>query len=233
MLRWLIVAGFAASAAWAQQAISTRAGLVQRVEGHAQVSDVGPEGLPSNMFVQLEAGQLMRTLRGRAEIFLAPGAYARFGGNSEIELVAAEFSDIQVRLIEGALVADLAEGKPGKDYAVTLLWGILRVELDKRGEYEIHARPGAAAELRVYEGKATVRQGDRAIEVHGGKELAIEPDSWSEQRKLSVDEPRFRLIEWSRRRRAELAQGLEQPPQWTDQDPELDLETAPVGPPDP
>ncbi|MCB1021921.1 MAG: hypothetical protein KDC27_18455 [Acidobacteria bacterium] len=223
MLRWLIVAGLAAAAAWAQQAISTRAGLVQRVEGRAQVSDVGPEGLPTNIFVQLEAGQRMRTLRGRAEVFLAPGAYARFGGNSEIELVAAEFSDIEVRLIEGALVADLSEGRPGKDYAVTLLWGDLRVELDKRGEYEIFARPGSPAELRVYEGKATVRSGKRAMQVHGGKELAIDPQGWAETRKLSIDEPRFPLIEWSRRRRAELAQGLEQQPRWTDESPAPDF----------
>ena len=216
MWRWLAVTGLA-TLAWGQQAISTRAGLVQRVEGRAQVSDVGPEGLPTNTFVHLEPGQRMRTLRGRAEVVLAPGVYARFNAFSEIELVSAGFSDIRVRLIEGALLADLWEGKPGRDYNVMLLYGDVEIHPEKRGEYELVARPAAPAELRVHDGKASVRLGRRTIRVSDAAELPLEKAGWGAERELTIDDSlRFRLIDWSRRRRAELATSRKEAPLWTD-----------------
>ena len=228
MWRWVLAACCVAGAG-AQQVISTRAGLVQRVEGRAQVSDVGPEGLPTNMFVHLEPGQRMRTLRGRGEIVLAPGAYARFGGNSEIELVSADFEDVRVRLVEGSLVADLADGKPGKDYSVTLLWGDLEIQPEKRGEYEIVAREGAPAELRIHDGKAFVRVEERSTRVTTGKKIVIEKGGWGEERELSIDDGfRYRLIDWSRRRRAELQRGLTLEPLWTDEAFDAETPSAPV-----
>lgn len=230
-MRRLLAVMSIATLAWAQQAISTRAGLVQRVEGRAQVSDVGPEGLPTDTFVQLAPGQRMRTLRGRAEVVLAPGAYARFNAFSEIELVSAAFSDIRVRLIEGQLVADLSEGKPGRDYNVSILYGDVVIQPDRRGEYELVAREGAPVELRVHDGRARVRSGEESTRVSKGSELALARDGWGAQRELSIDDRfRFRLIDWSRRRRAELAAGLEQTPLWMDEEALDETDLPPVAP---
>ena len=243
MPRW--IAGFGAGlavavGAIAQQAISTRAGLVQRVEGRAQVSDVGPEGLPTDAFVQLEAGQRMRTLRGRAEIVLAPGTYVRFNAFSEVELVSADFSDIRVRLIEGAMVVDLADGKPGRDYNVTILYGDLIIQPQKRGEYELVARDPGNSELRVHGGRASVRraQTPTGIRVEKGRELPLDRTRWGSARELSIESEPYRLslLDWSRRRRAALAFDSREEPLWTTE-PDLDElgvpPAAPTGPPIP
>ncbi len=230
MWRWLALVSIA-TAAWAQQAISTRAGLVQRVEGRAQVSDVGPQGLPTDAFVQLEPGQRMRTLRGRAEVVLAPGAYARFNANSEIELVSAGFSDIRVRLIEGQLLADLTDGKPGRDYSVSILYGDLVIQPERRGEYELVARPDAPPELRVHDGRARVRSGRMTTQVAKGAELPLTQTGWGDGRDLTIEDGlRFRLLDWSRRRRAELLSGLEQTPLWMDEGALEEMNLPPAAP---
>ena len=237
-IEWLAAGLALAAGAAGQQAISTRAGLVQRVEGRAQVSDVGPEGLPEDAFVHLEPGQHMRTLRGRAEVVLAPGAYARFNAYSEIELVSADFSDIQVRLIEGSLVVDLADGKLRRDYAVTILHGDYSVRPTRRGEYELVARAGTPSALRVHDGRAAVHYGSSLLKIGSGRELPLLPDGWGRERALTIDDTpsRFRLIDWSRRRRAELDLDRQAPPLWTDEPSleELGLPpAAPTGPPQP
>ncbi len=238
VMRSTMAAAALAATLAGQQAISTRAGLVQRVEGHAQVSDLAPEDLPTDTFVHLRPGQRMRTLRGRAEVVLAPGVYARFNAYSEIELISQELSDVRIRLVEGALVIDAVAGKPGRDYNVAIHYGDLVIRPERRGEYELTARRDAAAELRVHDGRAIVQRGVRWVRAARGKELPLDRAGWGEERELTMDEDgfRFRLIDWSRRRRAELAAAEPEVPRWTR---ELPLEElgwpppAPTGPPEP
>ena len=64
----------AASAAWAQQAISVRAGLVHYLEGTATL-DGKPVRMERAKFATVKDGSTFTTQDGNAEVLLAPGAY--------------------------------------------------------------------------------------------------------------------------------------------------------------
>jgi hypothetical protein len=119
-----------------QYVISTKAGLVNHVQGAANVT--------SQQLVQ--AGQAIRTgLNGFVEVLLTPGSFLRVGENSEVVLDGVELTDVAVRIVSGSAIVEAAEMK--KETPIRVTTGNLRTELVETGIY------------RFSDGKATVLDG--------------------------------------------------------------------------
>src|SRR5438552_11177763 len=77
--------------------VSTRAGLVNYVQGSATVKAA----------TSIPAGQPVGTGPGGAvEILLNPGSYLRMGENSQVILDRVELYDIAVRILEGSAIIE-------------------------------------------------------------------------------------------------------------------------------
>ena len=149
-------------AAFSQDVISAKAGMINHIEGRVLL-----QGEPlleiQRTFLHMEAGQRLRTEDGRAEVLFAVGTYLRLGPHSEVEMVSAGLTSASVRLHQGSMIVD-AHIVYDED-SLTLLVGAAEVHLLKKGLYRLDA-------LGVEGSSLTVVQGD-ALVVSGGAESTI------------------------------------------------------------
>ena len=150
----VVLAGSLACQLGAQSVISLRPGLIHYTEGKVLLSGAKGQQGRRGKFVHLRTGQRLSTKGGYAELVLLPGAFLRQDDNSEIEMLSAKSSGVELRLISGSIFVDIAEGT-SKDL-LTLKCGASVVQFEKRGLYRCDNRPGEAPSLRVYRGKASV-----------------------------------------------------------------------------
>jgi len=179
-------------AAWSQQAVSARAGLIQYVEGRVLLNDQ-PIAPKVNEFLQVEKGQTLATEEGRAEILLTPGAFLRLSEDSSFKMISGSLSDTRLEVLSGSAMVEVEELL--KDNAITLQAGNTAISLKKHGLYRVDAE--GAGLFRVYEGEAVITSGDRTVTARKGRE--VELDEKLAEAKFSVDDtdPFYR---WSERR---------------------------------
>jgi len=104
--------------------VSTKAGLVNYVEGAASVR--APTSIP--------AGEIVRTGPGGAvEILLNPGSYLRMGENSKVVLDRVELDDIAIRILEGSMV--ITSKGFDKELPLNVTTGNLKMDIIKDGIY--------------------------------------------------------------------------------------------------
>jgi len=104
--------------------VSTKAGLVNYVEGAASVKAA----------TSIPAGQTVGTGRGGAvEILLNPGSYLRMGENSKVVLDRVELNDISIRILEGSMV--IASKGFDKELPLNVTTGNLKMDIIKDGIY--------------------------------------------------------------------------------------------------
>jgi hypothetical protein len=120
--------------------VSTKAGLVNYVQGDANVKPP----------YQLKAGEPIKTGEASAvEILLNPGSYLRVGAKSEVVLDKVELISVKVRVVSGSAIIEAAgfeEGTP-----LTVQTGELETIIVKDGIYKFG------------DGKATVLSGKLQI----------------------------------------------------------------------
>lgn len=143
----LLLAIFA-PAAWSQQVISARAGVVHYIEGRVLINDKALD-LKSGEFPQIPTGGVLKTEDGRAEVLLAPGMFLRVAENSAIRMIATKLEDTKVELTAGSILVECAEMNKEEGLAIQLKDQL--IDLRKNGLYRFDADPGR---LRVYEGQA-------------------------------------------------------------------------------
>ena len=138
-------------AAFSQDVISAKAGMINHIEGRVLL-----QGEPlleiQRTFLHLEAGQRLRTEDGRAEVLFAVGSYLRIAPHSEIEMVSAGLTSASVRLHRGSMIVD-----PHIVYdedSLTLLVGEAEVRLLKKGLYRLDAAEVEGSSLTVVQGNA-------------------------------------------------------------------------------
>src|SRR6266581_2968913 len=103
--------------------VSTKAGLVNYVQGTATVKPA----------TSVPAGKIVQTGPGAAvEILLNPGSYLRLGENSQVVLDRVELVDIAVRILGGSMVIE-ANGF-NKDLPLQVT-GDLKMDIIKDGIY--------------------------------------------------------------------------------------------------
>ncbi len=157
-------------AAWAQRAISIRAGLIHHVEGEVIVDGrrLDPD---SSKLQSLGVGRRLQTKRGRAELVLAPGRFLRVDRDTELELAADDLLSPEIVLIAGSVIVDWTNVFDDGEALVRHQQG--NVRLRKAGRYRVDARQGLVAELRVFDGKAWIESGAETAAVKKRRLLAL------------------------------------------------------------
>ena len=142
---------FLPAAAFSQDVISAKAGMINHIEGRVLLQDERLiEVRPS--FLHMEAGQRLRTEDGRAEVLFAVGSYLRLGPHSEVEMVSVGLTSASVRLHRGSIIVD-AHIVYDED-SLTLLAGEAKVHLLKKGLYRLDAPGEEGLSLTVVQGNA-------------------------------------------------------------------------------
>jgi hypothetical protein len=160
--------GVALSGAFAFGAGPARPGTVNYVEGAAYLSgqplnnkDVGNS--------TLEAGQVLDTATGKAEILLTPGVFLRIGDNSAVKMVSPGLTLTQVDLEKGRAGIEVDELHNQNDLQV--IDNGVTTRIDKTGYYEFDSNP---AEAMVFKGMAKAEVGDgKWREIKSHHELAL------------------------------------------------------------
>jgi hypothetical protein len=181
-----------ASAAWGQQAVSARAGLIQYVEGRVLLNDnqIAPK---VNEFLQVEKGQTLSTEDGRAEILLTPGAFLRLSEDSSFKMISGSLSDTRLEVLSGSALVEVEELL--KDNAITLQAGKTTISLRKHGLYRIDAQ--GAGLFRVYDGEAVITSGDRTVATRKGHQVELDDALAAARFDADASDPFYR---WSERR---------------------------------
>jgi hypothetical protein len=169
----LLAIGSTSSAAWSQQGAATNApenarpGTVNYVEGQAQI-DGNLVDSKANGSVDVQPGQVLQTSDGKAEVLLTPGVFLRLDSNTEIRMVANGLTDTRIELASGKAMVEATDVLKGND--IKVLIGTAAATIDKNGLYEFSANPG---QVMVYDGKATVENGDSHVNLGQGREVAL------------------------------------------------------------
>jgi len=117
---------------------------------------------------QVEAGRVLETGLGKAEVLLTPGVFFRLGDNSALRMVSPGLSNTQVELLRGQGMLEVAE--LFKDNHLTVLDHGASTLIDKRGLYAFNADN---PKVSVFDGEASVSAQDRQIKLKKGKETSL------------------------------------------------------------
>jgi hypothetical protein len=189
--------------AWGANASPNSAvpGTLNYVEGKAYVDD---QPLDHNSIgkTTVEVGQSLRTETGKAEILLTPGVFLREGDNTSVNLVAAGLTDTELKVMQGHAMVEVDQIYPQNNLRV--IEGDVSARILKPGLYDFDLRQN---QMRVFDGEARVRDGDKQIKLKGGHELLVAengPDKSEkfDKKALSADD----LYRWSSLRSDYLAE---------------------------
>jgi len=180
------------SAAWGQQAVSARAGLIQYVEGRVLLDEkaIAPK---VNEFIQVEKGQTLSTEDGRAEVLLTPGAFLRLSENSSFRMINGGLTDTRLEVLSGSAMVEVEELL--RDNAITLVSGNASISLKKHGLYRVDASDGAY--FRVYDGEALITSGDQLLTAKKGRQVELDETLARSKFDTDVTDAFYR---WSQRR---------------------------------
>jgi len=159
--------------AFGQNANPASPGTLNYIEGQASI-----EGRPlSSQSVgntTLQAGQVLATANGKAEILLTPGIFLRLGDDSTVQMVSTDLTHTEVRLEQGRANVEVDQIYPQNTILVDLKNG--QTQLLKNGLYAFDA---GNSTVRVFDGKAAVYRGAnlqanvKPIDVKGGHQLVL------------------------------------------------------------
>lgn len=150
------------------QAGPARPGTVNYVEGAAYL-----EGSRLNSkdigYANLDAGQVLTTRKGKAEILLTPGVFLRLDNNSAVKMISPDLTLTQLQLEKGRAGIEVDEIHDQND--LQILDNGVTTRLNKKGFYEFEADH---PEALVFTGEAHAEVADgRWEEIKGHHELAL------------------------------------------------------------
>lgn len=188
---WISTAVLSCSAAFAQQVISARSGLIHYVEGRVLIGDQQVESRLGN-FPDVKENATLKTELGRAEVLLTPGVFLRVGENSSFRMITNRLIDTRLEFLSGTAVLEVADML--KDNSVTVVFRDATIRPVKNGLYRLDSDPPA---LRVFDGEAQVETPGGKLAVKEGKMLPFDGSLAAMKfDKKSTDA----LDRWSRRR---------------------------------
>ena len=171
----VLLLALSGSAAFSQQAISARSGMIHYVEGAVYTGDqkTGDQKVDGRFgnFPQIKENQVLRTEEGRAEVLLTPGVFARVGENSSFRMITNRLIDTRLEFLTGAIILESADML--KDNAVTVVAGDATAHLRKAGIYRFDSEP---LQLRVLKGAMDVEAKGKTFELKEGKLLHLSGD---------------------------------------------------------
>lgn len=155
--------------AWATSTSPSTAvpGTLNYVEGQVSMAGqiVGSKSIGS---AQLQAGQLLTTENGKAELLLTPGVFLRVGDNSTVRLISPGITNTVVQLERGQAILEVDEIHPENDIRINADGADTRIL--KTGLYDFDANQDR---LLVFDGKAAVHDADGHVKAKGGREVDL------------------------------------------------------------
>ncbi len=182
-----------------------RPGMVNYVEGAVSL---GGNRLTTRSVgsVAINAGQVLSTGEGRAEVLLNPGIFLRVDDNSAVKMISPSLTPSRVEVVRGRVGVEVDQLLQGNvvqviDHGVT-------TQLVKTGYYEFDADNGS---VRVFKGRAEVEvAGDTWRKVTGGHRLMLAEGPDAKATKFRPNPQQDALMNWSRLRSQYLAQANNQ-----------------------
>jgi len=169
--------------------VSTKAGLVNYVQGSATVK-AATVAKPGNM--------IMTGADGAVEILLNPGSYLRMGANTKVVLDKVDLYDIALRILEGSAVIE-ANGF-NKDLPLHVTTSDLKMEIIKDGIYlfadgkvvVVDGKIRDAGNGLVY-GKGYQISDDQGYRAQKVKTFTTGLELWSQQRDALIAQANFNV----------------------------------------
>jgi hypothetical protein len=176
-------------------------GTLNYVEGQAYIADQRLDQSSVGK-TAVQVGQTLRTETGKAEILLTPGVFLREGDNTSVNMVAAGLTDTELRVDQGHVMVEVDEIYPQND--LRIMEGNATAQILKPGLYDFDWQQH---QMRVFDGQASVREGDGQIKLKGGHGLTVAANAPAKAEKfdkkaLSGDD----LYRWSSLRSDYLAE---------------------------
>jgi hypothetical protein len=142
-------------------------GSLNYVEGQASI---GAQALDSKSIgsAELQTGQSLTTENGKAELLLTPGVFLRIGNDSSVKMISSSLTNTEIGLAQGHAMIEVAEIHPENDIRIAA--NGTTTELLKTGLYDFDLR---SSRLRVFDGEASVLEGDEHTTVKGGHEVSL------------------------------------------------------------
>jgi len=164
--------------------VSTKAGLVNYVQGSATVKPA----------TSIPPGKEVRTgPDGAVEILLNPGSFLRMGGDSRVVLERVLLDEITIRILEGSMV--ITANGFNKDLPLTVNTGDLKMEIIKDGIYLF-------ADGRVVVVDGRIRDASNGLMYSKGYQISN--DQGYRAQKVKTFTTALEL--WSQKRDAQIAQ---------------------------
>jgi len=157
-------------------------GTLNYVEGQVSIGDQ-PLTAKSIGSTNLETGQSIETQNGKAEILLTPGVFLRVGDNSSVKMLSPSLTYTEVDVTRGQAMVEVAEIRPENDLRV--MEDGAATQLQKTGLYGFDAN---TRQVRVFDGQATVLEGDEHVKVKGSHEVTLDTPGKLKARKFDKND---------------------------------------------
>src|SRR5438270_5408973 len=151
----VLLAGALALPTWAKTSTPPPVGALNYVEGRAAINSQAVDS-KSVGSATLQSGETLATQNGKAEILLTPGIFLRLDSNSAIRMDSPGLADTALTLQQGRALIEVGDIRKEND--IVIRENDASTRLLKKGLYEFNAN---TAEVRVFDGKAEVLEGDR------------------------------------------------------------------------
>jgi hypothetical protein len=162
------VFGIAALALPQSYTISAKPGAVNYVEGNVTL-DGQPLGSSTLKNTFMNAGGLLETQEGKAEVLLTPGVFLRVGDHSRVRMLKPSLIETQLAVEAGESMVEVDEFLKDSHITISMRGGL--TEIEKNGLYRFMAdgQPSVA----VIDGKAQVAFGEKHKDLGKGREALL------------------------------------------------------------
>ncbi len=157
-----------AAAAYGQNVISAKAGLVQYIEGRVLLEG-NPLEIKYTQFPQVHDNQVLKTEAGRAEVLLSHASFLRLGEDSSFRMVSSSLTDTRLEVLGGAVLIEVAELP--KESQMSATFNGRTVSFRRNGLYRFDSDP---AVFRVYEGEAVLGDGRESLTLRKGHMVSLD-----------------------------------------------------------
>ncbi len=148
--------------------ISAKPGAVNYIEGDVTVDGQAVES-SSLKATFLNAGGLLETQAGKAEVLLTPGVFLRVGDHSRVRMLKPSLIDTQLAIEAGESMIEVDQFVKASQLTVSMRGGI--TEIEKIGLYRFAADD--VASVAVIDGKASVSFGEKHTSLGKGHEVIL------------------------------------------------------------
>jgi ferric-dicitrate binding protein FerR (iron transport regulator) len=143
--------------------------------------------------VEMNAGEALSTMKGKAEILLTPGVFLRLDDDSAVKMISPDITRTQVELDRGRAAVEVDELHDQND--LEIVDAGVTTQLVKTGYYEFDASHPTAM---VFKGKAAVEVGDGKYKVvKNHHEFALAGGAKEKPADFNVDRAEDDLYNWS------------------------------------